>query len=75
MQAEATETRQLIRYETAMQLASMPKRTFYRRLAAGLVPIYTDPNDRRRRWLDRRDVMRLKTQEIEPAREYDGSAA
>ncbi len=75
MQTEATETRQLIRYETAMQLAGMPKRTFYRRLARGLVPIFTDPDDRRRRYLDRRDVMRLKTQETEPAREYDGSGA
>lgn len=56
---QAIEARQLITYDAAMRLANMPRRTFYRRLASGIVPIYVDPADRRRRWLDRRDVMKL----------------
>lgn len=63
---QATEARQLITYESAMKLANMPRRTFYRRLASGVVPIYIDPADRRRRWLDRRDVLKLvQDQEVE----------
>lgn len=63
---EAVEARQLISYDAAMQLANMPKRTFYRRLASGLIPIYMDSSDRRRRWLDRSDVMKLvQDQEVE----------
>lgn len=63
---EAVETRQLISYETAMSLANMPKRTFYRRLASGVVAVYVDPGDRRKRWIDRNDVSKLvRVQEVE----------
>lgn len=56
---EAIEARQLITYESAMKLANMPKRTFYRRLASGVIPVYIDPDDRRRRLLERRDVEKI----------------
>ncbi len=63
---EAVETRQLISYETAMKLTGLPRRTFYRRLGSVLIPIYVDPADRRKRWLDRNDVAKLaRTQEPE----------
>lgn len=72
---EATQTRQLLTYDQAMKLAGVSQRTFYRRLANGLIPIYTDPADRRRRWIDRRDVPLLQGQDMHYGREYDGSAA
>jgi hypothetical protein len=63
---EAAETRQLIDYATAMQLTGLQRRTFFNRLKQGQVAIFVDPTDRRKRWLDRRDVLRLaRTQEAE----------
>jgi predicted DNA-binding transcriptional regulator AlpA len=63
---EATQTRELISYATAMQLTGLPQRTFYKRLKQSLVPIYFDSADRRKRWLDRNDVAKLaRTQEPE----------
>jgi hypothetical protein len=71
-----TDRQEYISYRAAMQAAGMSERTFYRRLAQGRIPVYAAGTDNRRRLIDVRDLPKLtEPQEIEPAREYDGSAA
>ncbi len=72
---EAIETRQLITYDDAMRLTGLSRRTFYRRLASEMMPIYMDSRDRRRRFINRTDLTRLVKRTDDNGREYDGSAA
>ncbi len=68
---EAIETRQLITYDDAMRLTGLSRRTFYRRLASELVPIYMDSRDRRRRFINRTDLTRL----VDTQESHDAEAA
>ncbi len=53
------ESRQLVTYPTALQLTGLKRRTLFKRMREhGVLPL-VDPNDRRLRWLDARDVARL----------------
>lgn len=56
---ESMQTRELVSYATAMQMAGLPERTFYKRLKQSLVPIYFDSADQRKRWIDRNDIPKL----------------
>ncbi len=47
---------QLVTYVEARRLAGIGQRTFYERLKDRGVAIFTDPTDRRRRWILRSDI-------------------
>lgn len=63
---EALEAPQLITLQDAFQRSNMPRRTFQRRLQQMQARVFIDPTDRRKRWLDRRDLDRLT--EVQPER-------
>ncbi len=50
---------QLVGYSEAMRLAGLKQRVFYERLKDRGVAIFTDPADRRRRWILRSDVEKI----------------
>ncbi len=50
---------QLVTYADAMRLAGLRQRVFYERLKDRGVAIYTDPVDRRRRWILRSDIEKI----------------
>lgn len=53
------ESRQLLTYPDAMQVAGIRRRTFFKRIKERGIAVYIDPTDRRLRWLDRRDIEKL----------------
>jgi len=53
------QSRQLVSHPDALRLSGLPRRTFFKRLKAHGIEVYTDPDDRRRRWLLRSDVERI----------------
>lgn len=57
---EPLEPRHLITYPAAMRLSGWVRRAFYERLKEHGIVTYIDPNDRRRRWIDRRDVLMIR---------------
>lgn len=52
-------SRQLMTYLEAMKLSGVPRRTFFTRLKDRDIAVFTDPDDRRRRWILRSDVAKL----------------
>ena len=65
------QSRQLVTYSDAMKLSGMPRRTFFKRLKGHDIAVYIDPTDRRRRWLDRRDLEKI----AEPVKSREPSRA
>ena len=53
------QSRQLVSHPDALRLSGLPRRTFFRRLNAHGIEVYTDPDDRRRRWLLRSDIEKI----------------
>ncbi len=53
------QARQLVSYTDAMKLSGVPRRTFFKRLKGHAIAVYIDPDDRRLRWLDRRDLEKI----------------
>jgi hypothetical protein len=53
------QSRQLVTHPDAMQLSGLARRTFFKRLKAHGIEVYTDPDDRRRRWLLRSDIEKI----------------
>lgn len=56
---EPIESRQLLTYQAAQRLSGWGRRAFFERLKEHGIVGYVDPVDRRRKWLDRRDVLRI----------------
>lgn len=65
------QARQLVSYPDAMKLSGMPRRTFFKRLKGHDIAVYIDPDDRRLRWLDRRDLEKI----AEPVKRREPSRA
>ncbi len=65
------QARQLVTYPDAMKLSGIPRRTFFKRLKGHNITVYIDSNDRRLRWLDRRDLETLAS----PVKRRGDSAA
>ena len=53
------QARQLVTHPDAMRLAGIPRRTFFKRMKAHGIVVYTDPEDRRRRWILRSDIEKI----------------
>ena len=53
------QARQLVTHTDAMRLSGLPRRTFFKRIKGHGIVIYTDPDDRRRRWTLRSDVEKI----------------
>ncbi len=73
------EAQRHIGYQEVMTLTGLPKRTLLDRIDREGITVYLDPRDHRRRMIARTDLAKLTeprpVRDIEPAREYDGSAA
>ncbi len=50
---------ELVEYSEAMKTLGLPRRTFFRRLKQAGVIVFTNGQDRRQRYVDRRDLPRL----------------
>ena len=62
---------QLVSYAETMRLAGLRQRVFYERLKDRRVAIYTDPDDRRRRWILLADIEKIAS----PLKRRGGTAA
>lgn len=68
---EAIESRQLLSYQEAMELANLAERTLYKKIRQHGIPVYIRASDRRVKLLDRNDVLKI----ARPVERHSVSAA